>query len=83
MGDQKKGSPENCGTHGEVIVQVAGGRAKDVFGLAVFIEARFAKAGVGSDIVALKIEAVFDQGGAHEGVIADAVAADPRIQQHE
>src|SRR5713226_7481351 len=83
MGDQKKGSPENGGTHGEVIFQVAGGRAKDVFGLAVFIEARFAKAGVGSDVVALKIEAVFDQGGAHEGVIADAVAADPRIQQYE
>ena len=41
------------------------------------------KAGVGVLVVALEIEAVLDQRGAGEGVVADAVATDPGIQQRE
>src|SRR5438477_26087 len=66
-----------------MIVEVAGGGAKFSLGQAAFVEAGVAEARVGILIVVLKIETVLDQGSAREGVVADAVAVNPRIQQGE
>src|SRR5438874_8223464 len=59
--DQQKRSPENGGTDGEVIFEMPGARPEDTQRLAVLVQARFAKAGVGALIVVLKIETVLDE----------------------
>src|SRR5580700_5484176 len=63
-----------------MIFNVAGAGARFSVRLAVFVEAVFAKAGVGFLIVACKIEIVLDQRSTHEGVVADAVSAHPGIE---
>src|SRR6202035_865509 len=78
--DHKKGGPENCRADGKMIFNVAGAGVKFSGRLAVFVEAIFAKAGVGFLIVAGKIEIVLDQRSTREGVIADAVSAHPGIE---
>src|SRR6266403_3633946 len=62
---------------------MAGAGAKEGLGLAELIQARFAKAGVGAEIVALEIEAVLDERGARKRVVAHAIAAHPGIQERE
>ena len=49
--------------------------------LAIFVEAIFAKTLIGLLIVVREIQVVFDQWCAGVGVVADAIPADPRIQQ--
>jgi hypothetical protein len=52
-------------------------------GLAIFVDAVFAEAGVGLLIVVSEIETVLDQGGAHVSVVADAISADPGVEHSE
>ena len=80
MGDKQKRRPENGGADREVIFEMAGASAKFSGRLAVFVEAIFAKAGVGLLIVVSEIEIVLDERSAREGVIADAVSAHPGIE---
>jgi len=63
-----------------VIFEVARARVKFSGGLAVFVEAILAEAGVGLLIVVSEIEAVLDERSASVGVIADAVSAHPGIK---
>ena len=80
VGDEQKRSPENGGTDREVIFEVAGARAKFSDGLAVFVEAIFAEAGVGLLVVMSEIEIVLDERSARVGVVADTVSAHPGIE---
>ena len=66
-----------------MVVEVARGRSKIGFGLAVFVEARLAETIVGMLIVPGEIETVLNQWSASKGVVADAVAAHPRIQERQ
>ena len=81
MGKKKKRSPENGGPDGEVILEMAGEGAKFGLGLAAFVEARAAKTFIGMPVVFGEIEIVLNQGGAGKGVITDAVAAHPGIEE--
>src|SRR6266568_2857204 len=79
--EKKKRHPENRGADGEMVVEVAGGRAKAGSGLVIFVQARPAKTFVGVLIVLREIEAVLNQRSASKSVIADAIAAHPRIEE--
>jgi hypothetical protein len=83
MGEEKKGHPENRGADGEMVFEMAGGSSKGGFGLAVFVEPRSAKTFVGVAVVLGEIEIVLDERSTGEGVIADAIAADPGIEERE
>src|SRR5690349_17901708 len=66
-----------------MVVEMAGGRAEHRLGPAIFVEARFAKTLIGGHVIVLKIEAVLDERRAGKGVIADAIAANPGIDEGE
>ena len=83
MSEEKEGSPENGRADGEVVLEMACGRSKVRFRLAVFIEARPAKTFVGMLIVLGEVQAVFDERGAGKRVITDAIAAHPRVEEWE
>jgi hypothetical protein len=80
---EEKGSPENGRTDSEMVVEMAGGSAEFLPRLAVLVEARAAKAFVGVAIIFSEVEIVLDERSAGEGVVADAVAADPGIEKRE
>ena len=81
MRDEEKRCPEDGRADGEMVIKVAGRSAKVRAGLIVFVEARAAETFVSVLVVSGEIEAVLNQRGASKGVIADAVAADPRIEK--
>ena len=81
MREEEKRRPENRGANCEMVVEVARGRSKIGFGLAVFVEARRAETIVGMLIVPGEIETVLNQRSASKGVVADAVAAHPRVKK--
>ena len=81
MRQKKKGTPENRGADSKMVVEMASGRSKVGFGLTVFVEARAAKAFVGVPIIFCEIEIVLEEGCAGEGVVSDAIAADPGVQK--
>ncbi len=83
MRDEEKRRPENRGADGEMVVEVAGGRSIFGFGLIIFVKARPAETFVGQLIVPGEIKTVLNQRSAGKGVIADAIAADPRIQKRK
>src|SRR6266550_7373251 len=83
MREEEKRRPENRGANGEMVVEVARGRSKIGFRLAVFVEARSAETVVGMLIVPGEIETVLNQRSASKGVVADAVAAHPRVKKGE
>src|SRR6267154_740140 len=83
MREEEKRRPENRGANCEMVVEVARGRSKIGFGLAVFVEARRAETIVGMLIVPGEIETVFNQRSASKGVVADAVPAHPRVKKGE
>src|SRR6266403_1687191 len=83
VGENKERSPQNRGADGEVVFEMAGGRAKVGFGLALFVEARAAKTFVGMPVVFGEIEIVLNQRGAGKRVIADTIAAHPGIEKWE
>src|SRR5882724_3654488 len=66
-----------------MVVKVAGGGAEVGFGLIIFVEARAAETFVGELVVPREIEAVLDQRSTSKSVIADAVAAHPRIEKRK
>src|SRR5262245_11349358 len=66
-----------------MVFKVAGGCAEVGARLTGFVKAALTKTGVGVLIVRYKIEMVLDQQRTSERVIADAVAADPRIRKRE
>jgi hypothetical protein len=66
-----------------VIVDISGGGAKGGANFAVLVDASAAKSGVGGLIVVREIEAVLDKRSAGQGVVADAVAANPGINQRQ
>ena len=49
----------------------------------VFIDARFAEAFVGMSIIFGEIEVVLNERSADKGVVADTIAANPRIQERQ
>jgi hypothetical protein len=81
MREEEKRHPENCGANGEMVVEVAGGRSKIGFGFAVFVEVRPAETIVGMLIVPGEIETVLNQRSASKGVVADAIAAHPGVEE--
>ncbi len=81
MRDQQERRPQNCRADSEMVVEVSGYGAENGFRRAVFVQPGVPETGVSGLIVALKVEAVLDQWRAGEGVIADSIAANPRIQQ--
>lgn len=83
MSGEEKRTPQDCGAHGEMILEMTGGGAKERIGIAGRVNARIAEAGVGGEVVVLEVEAVLDERGTSEGVITDAVAAHPRIDERE
>jgi hypothetical protein len=83
MGEEKKRHPKNRGADGEMVVEMAGGRAKLGPGLVIFVEARPTKAFVGELVVSGEIEAVLNQRSAGKSVVADAVAAHPGIEKRK
>ena len=64
-----------------MVFEVAGWSSKIGFGLVIFVETRAAETFVGVLIVLREIEIVLDERSAGEGVIADAIAAHPRIEE--
>ena len=83
MREEEKRHPKNRGSHGEMVVKVAGGRSIIGFGLAVFIEARPAETVVGMLIVSSEIETALNQRSTSKGVVADAVAAHPGVEERQ
>src|SRR5947207_950734 len=83
MREEEKRRPEYRGANCEMVVEVARGRSKIGFGLAVFVEARPAETIVGMLIVPGEIETVLNQRSASKGVVADAVAAHPGVEKRQ
>ena len=83
VGQQEKGSPENGGTNREMIVEMTGAGTEFGPGLAIFIDARAAKALVRMAVIFREIEIALNERSANESVIADAVAAHPGIQERK
>jgi hypothetical protein len=83
MSDDQEWRPEDGGADGEMIVEMAGNGPKRLAGDAVFVKASVAKTGICILIVVGEIEVVLDQRRAKEGVIANAIAANPGIDQRE
>ena len=83
VSEEKKRSPEDGGADGEVVFEMAGGRAKVGLGLAIFVEARAAKTFVGMLIVPGEVQVVLDERSAGKSVIANAIAAHPGIEKWE
>jgi len=83
MREEEKRHPENRGANGEMVVEVAGGRSKIGFGLAVFVEVCPAETIVGVLIILGEIETVLNQRSASKSVIAYTIAAHPRIQERQ
>jgi len=81
MREEEEGSPEDGGASREMVFEMAGGSAKFELGLAGFVEARTAKTFVGVLIIPGEIETVLNKRGAGKGIVADTVAADPRIEK--
>jgi hypothetical protein len=83
MGEQQKWRPEDGWANGEVIVEMSGAGSKEGAGLAIFIETQLAKARVGGLIVPRKIEIVLDEWSARKSVVADAITANPGIEERK
>src|SRR6267142_1778141 len=81
MRDEKKRRPENRWANGEVVVEVPGGRSKEGPWLVIFVKARAAETFVGMAVVFSEIQIVRDERSASKSVVADAIAAHPRIQK--
>ena len=80
VGGDEKRTPENSGADGKMILEMAGLRSETILWRTIFIQAGFAKGGVGALIVLVKVEVMLDEQGTGERVISDAVPAYPRIE---
>lgn len=81
MCGKQEGRPQNRRSHGEVVIEMACARAKLLARQTVRIHPGFTKAVVRELIIMEKIEAMLDQRRTRVGVIADAIPADPRVDQ--
>src|SRR5882762_1192103 len=81
--EEKKRRPENSGADGEMVFEVIGGCSKGGPKLTAFVEAGAAEAFVGVAVVLGEIEIVLDERSAGKGVVADAIAAHPRVQKRK
>ena len=66
-----------------MVVEVARGGTEEGLRNSVFVESGVAKTRVGGLVVVLEIQAVFDQQRASKCVVADTVAAHPRIEERQ
>ena len=64
-----------------MVVEVPGGRSKEGPGLVIFVKARAAETFVGMAVVFSEIQIVLDERSASKSIVADAIAAHPRIQK--
>ena len=83
MREKEKRHPEDRGADGEMIVEVAGGCPKLGFGLAVLVEALAAEAFVGVPVIFCEIEIVINQRSTGKSVIANAISANPGIEERQ
>ena len=83
MSHEQKRRPEDGGTNREMVFEVAGGGAKERFGLARLVHPRIAKAGIRMLIVMGEIKTVFDEGSADKSIVTNTVAANPGIEEGE
>jgi hypothetical protein len=81
MREEEKRRPEDPGADREMVFEVASGLAKEGSGLVVFVEARAAEAFVGMAVIFGEIEIMLDKRSASEGIVADTIAAHPRIEK--
>ena len=81
MSQEQKRRPQDGRAWAEMILQVACGSANGGLGEAVFVHAGVAKAWVGILVVTREIETVLDERRANESVVANAIAADPGIEE--
>jgi hypothetical protein len=79
MRKEKKWRPENGRTDGEMVLQVTGRRSKSGARLVILIETGTAETFIGVTVIFCKIEIVLDEGGARKSVIANTIAANPRV----
>src|SRR5215469_18841076 len=83
MSYEQKRSPEHGRSDGEMVLQVASSLAILRFRIAAFIAAHLSKAFIRELVVVSEVEVVFDQRSTRVGVVTDAIAADPGIQQRK
>ncbi len=81
MREEEKRCPENGGADSEMVFEVIGGCSKDGPELTAFVEAGAAEAFVSVTVVLGEIEIVLNERSAGKGVVADAIAAHPRVQK--
>ena len=79
--EEKKRRPENSGADGEMVFEVIGGCSKGGPKLTAFVETGAAETFVGVAVVLGEIEIVLNERSTGKGVVADAVAAHPRVQK--
>jgi len=63
-----------------MIFEMASLRSETILWHTMFVQAGFAKAGVGALIVLVKVEVVLDEEGTGERIISDPVSAYPRVE---
>jgi hypothetical protein len=66
-----------------MVLEVAGRSAEERFGPAMFVQTRSAKTGIRLLVVMSEIEAVLDERGAKERVVANAIAPHPGIEKRK
>src|SRR5215469_13840824 len=66
-----------------MILQVASGSAEDGFWAAVLVDVLVTKTGVRVLIIVREVKTVLDERRSNEGVVANAVATHPRIEERE
>ena len=80
MSGNQKGRPEKSGANGEMIFEMAGARVENGLGHAGLVETIDAETIVGTLIIASEVEMMLDERRTRIGVIANAIAAHPGIE---
>ena len=81
MNRHHEGRPENGRSDGEVIIEVPGVRVLTRVNGPIGVDPAHGETFVPGSPVVLEIQLVLDQQRTEVGVIADAVAPDPRVEQ--
>jgi len=83
MSEDEERRPEDGRADGEMVVEMSGARAEHGLGLAKGIEALLAEGLVGRLVVMGKVEVMLDERGAGISIVADTIAANPRIDERK
>jgi len=83
MSEDQERRPEDGGTDGEMVVEMARARAVEGLGLATGIDAFIAERLVGRLIVVGKVKVVLDERGAGISVVANTITTNPRIDERK